>query len=131
MITRLTRRDFGKVAGTVALGASTINPELTPAQDASPDDHARITEQKMTVEERFPLLISVLGRNAFNPVRDKRIPGEVPMSAGYTPLRTAPRGSRTARNRCEPGYHQSRLSAWRHGHRPPRICDAERDLARA
>jgi hypothetical protein len=82
MVTRVTRRDFGKVAGTVAFGASTINPVLTLAHDASPDDRAMITEQQMTDDERFSLLISVMGRNIFNPVRDKRIPDEVPVSAG-------------------------------------------------
>ncbi|MBO0757309.1 MAG: glycoside hydrolase family 3 protein [Bradyrhizobiaceae bacterium] len=84
MVTRLTRRDFGKVAGAVTFGTSTINSALTFAQDASPDGRARITEQQMTDDERFSLLISVMGRNTFNPVRDKRIPDEVPMSAGYT-----------------------------------------------
>jgi beta-glucosidase len=85
MITRLTRRDFGKIAGALAFGTSAIDPTPTPAQDASPDDRARITELQMTEDERFSLLISVLGRNTFNPVRDKRIPDEVPLSAGYTP----------------------------------------------
>jgi beta-glucosidase len=85
MITRLTRRDFGKVVGTVAFGASTMNAGPTPAQDATPDDRARITEQKMTDDERFSLLISVMGPNTFDPVHDKRIPDGIPMSAGYTP----------------------------------------------
>jgi beta-glucosidase len=85
MITRLTRRDFGKVFGTVAFGASTMNAGPTPAQDATPDDRARITEQQMTDDERFSLLISVMGPNTFDPVHDKRIPDEIPMSAGYTP----------------------------------------------
>ena len=39
----------------------------------------------MTDEERFSLLVSVMGANIFNPVRDERIPDEVPMSAGYVP----------------------------------------------
>jgi hypothetical protein len=85
VIKRLTRRDFGKVVGTVAFGASTMSPAPTPIQAASPDDRARMTEQQMTDDERFSLLISVMGRNNFDPVHDKRIPDEVPMSAGYTP----------------------------------------------
>ena len=39
----------------------------------------------MTDEERFSLLVSVMGANIFNPVRDERIPDGVPMSAGYVP----------------------------------------------
>jgi beta-glucosidase len=92
MITRLTRRDFGKIAGTLAFGASTINSAPTAAQEASPDDRARITEQQMTDDERFSLLVSVMGRNTFNPLRDKRIPDEVPLSAGY--IRPASHASR-------------------------------------
>src|SRR5262249_6719901 len=45
----------------------------------------RRTEEQMTDEERFSLLISVMGANSMLPVRDKRIPEGVPMSAGYTP----------------------------------------------
>lgn len=39
----------------------------------------------MTDEERFSLLVSVMGSNPVNPVRDARIPDGVPMSAGYVP----------------------------------------------
>jgi beta-glucosidase len=39
----------------------------------------------MTDEERFSLLVSVMGTNSVSPVRDKRIPEGVPMSAGYVP----------------------------------------------
>ena len=39
----------------------------------------------MTDEERFSLLISVMGVDTDNPMRDKRIPEGVAMSAGYTP----------------------------------------------
>jgi beta-glucosidase len=81
----LTRRDFGKVAGTVALGVSATILTPASAQDASPDERARRTEEQMTDEERFSLLISVMGANSMLPVRDKRIPEGVPMSAGYTP----------------------------------------------
>ncbi|WP_144672455.1 beta-glucosidase [Arthrobacter sp. U41] len=39
----------------------------------------------MTDEERFSLLISVMGTNATLTDKDPRIPEDVPMSAGYTP----------------------------------------------
>jgi len=48
------------------------------------DKRARETEQQMTDDERFSLLISVMGAHTLNPVRDTRIPEGVPMSAGYT-----------------------------------------------
>lgn len=54
-------------------------------QGSSADDRARETEAQMTGEERFSLLVSVMGANAVNPVRDERIPDGVPMSAGYVP----------------------------------------------
>src|SRR5215211_8264220 len=40
---------------------------------------------QMTDDERFSLLVSVMGANALLPVRDHRIPEDVPMSAGYVP----------------------------------------------
>ena len=49
------------------------------------DRRAHETERQMTDEERFSLLVSVMGANIFNPVRDERIPDDVPMSAGYVP----------------------------------------------
>ncbi|HZU48454.1 MAG TPA: glycoside hydrolase family 3 C-terminal domain-containing protein [Mycobacterium sp.] len=39
----------------------------------------------MTDDERFSLLVSVMGANEMLPVRDERIPADVPMSAGYVP----------------------------------------------
>ena len=42
------------------------------------------TEQKMTDDERFSMIISILGAASLFQ-RDKRIPEGVPMSAGYTP----------------------------------------------
>ncbi|OBI46037.1 glycosyl hydrolase [Mycobacterium kyorinense] len=39
----------------------------------------------MTDAERFSLLRSVMGANELLPVRDERIPPDVPMSAGYVP----------------------------------------------
>jgi beta-glucosidase len=61
-------------------------PTVALAQKLSPDERARITEQKMTDEERFPLLISMLGYvhgGTFPP--DPGIPKGTKMSAGYTP----------------------------------------------
>ncbi|HEY6983476.1 MAG TPA: glycoside hydrolase family 3 C-terminal domain-containing protein [Pseudolabrys sp.] len=80
-----SRRDLGKLAGTVALGAAMAS---TPAhaQGASPDERARETEQKMTDDERFSLIISLIGAiPSIGVPRDKRIPEGVNMSAGYTP----------------------------------------------
>src|SRR3954466_3638062 len=39
----------------------------------------------MTDEERFSLLVSVMGTNDVVQERDERIPADVPMSAGYVP----------------------------------------------
>ena len=64
---------------------SLLVPAVLPAQESSPESRARETEQQMTDDERFSMLISLMGKNAVVPVRDKRIPEGVPMSAGYTP----------------------------------------------
>src|SRR5262245_51589407 len=55
------------------------------AQQSEFDKRAQETERKMTDDERFSLLISVMGQHVNLPVRDKRIPEGIPMSAGYTP----------------------------------------------
>jgi beta-glucosidase len=52
---------------------------------SDPDERARATERQMTDEERFSLLVSVMGTSPILPVRDERIPEGVPMSAGYVP----------------------------------------------
>ncbi len=39
----------------------------------------------MTDDERFSMLVSIAGPNTISPVRDKRIPEGIAMSAGYTP----------------------------------------------
>jgi beta-glucosidase len=49
------------------------------------DERARETEARMTDEERFSLLVSVMGANQVIAVRDARIPEGTPMSAGYVP----------------------------------------------
>src|SRR4051794_34648046 len=49
------------------------------------DARARETERQMTDDERFALLVSVMGTNFAISERDPRIPPDVPMSAGYVP----------------------------------------------
>jgi beta-glucosidase len=51
----------------------------------SADARARAVEAQMTDDERFSLLVSVMGVNDAVTVRDERIPEGVPMSAGYVP----------------------------------------------
>lgn len=50
-----------------------------------PDARAREVEQQLTEDERFSLIVSVLGASDMLPVRDPRIPDGVAMSAGYVP----------------------------------------------
>lgn len=52
---------------------------------ADPDTRARDIEARMTDDERFALLVSVMGAGEMWPVRDERIPADTPMSAGYVP----------------------------------------------
>ncbi len=90
MATKLTRRSFAKLTGSVPLTASATQVAAQTSSskpaDPSPDERARETEQKMTDDERFSLLISLMGAVAAVGVpRDKRIPEGVSMSAGYTP----------------------------------------------
>ncbi len=49
------------------------------------DAKARDTEAQMTDDERFSLLVSVMGTNTWIRDHDPRIPDGVPMSAGYVP----------------------------------------------
>lgn len=60
--------------------------QSTVAQEAPADVRAREVEAQMTDDERFSLLVSVMGENPVVPLaRDERIPAGTPMSAGYTP----------------------------------------------
>lgn len=52
---------------------------------SDPDERAREIEAQMTDDERFSLLVSVMGAGDLWPVRDERIPAGTPMSAGYVP----------------------------------------------
>jgi beta-glucosidase len=49
------------------------------------DIRAREVEARMTDDERFSLLVGVMGSGEMWPVRDPRIPAVIPMSAGYVP----------------------------------------------
>jgi beta-glucosidase len=71
----------------IAVILSLIGGTMTHAQDSSADLRARETEQKMTDNERFSLLVSLIGAiPTIGIPRDSRIPAEVRnMSAGYTP----------------------------------------------
>ncbi len=49
------------------------------------DARAREIEAQMTDDERFSLLVGVMGAGELWPLRDERIPPGVPMCAGYVP----------------------------------------------
>jgi beta-glucosidase len=53
--------------------------------DFDPDARAREVESRMTDDERFSLIVGVMGAGELWPLRDERIPPGVPMSAGYVP----------------------------------------------
>src|SRR5215475_5838602 len=55
------------------------------AATAAADVRAGEVEEQMSDEERFSLLVSVMGVNDVVTVRDDRIPEGTPMSAGYVP----------------------------------------------
>jgi beta-glucosidase len=57
-----------------------VDSQVSPA-----DERARQVESEMTDDERFSLLVSVMGVNDVVTVRDDRIPEGTPMSAGYVP----------------------------------------------
>ncbi|GBG37990.1 beta-glucosidase [Mycobacterium montefiorense] len=50
-----------------------------------PDARARDIESQMTDDERFSLLVAVMGVSELWPLPDDRIPAGTPMSAGYVP----------------------------------------------
>jgi beta-glucosidase len=56
-----------------------------PTLDDDADERARRIEEQLTDDERFALVVSVMGANDMLPFRDHRIPEGVPMSAGYVP----------------------------------------------
>lgn len=81
-MTTLTRPDFGKAAGTVAVGVAATVATYAQAQNTTPGQRARHTEQKMMDDERFSLIISLLGAASIVP-RDPHIPAEV-KNVNYT-----------------------------------------------
>ncbi len=52
---------------------------------SDPDERAREVEARMTDDERFSLLVGVMGAGEMWTLRDERIPPGTPMSAGYVP----------------------------------------------
>src|SRR5262245_44182949 len=56
-----------------------------PTPGSGADERAREVEAQMTDDERFSLLVSVMGTNDVVTERDERIPEGTPMSAGYVP----------------------------------------------
>jgi beta-glucosidase len=64
----------------------TLKTRRGMARETPADVRAREVEAQMTDDERFSLIIGVMGQIAhFNPVRDERIPEGTLMSAAYTP----------------------------------------------
>src|SRR3974390_511097 len=60
-----------------------VSDESAAASDV--DERAREVEGRMADDQRFSLLVSVMGTNDVVTVRDERIPEGTPMSAGYVP----------------------------------------------
>src|SRR5262245_55603009 len=95
---RMPARRFLTAVAIFSAGLSASPPDAASQQgvtamskpvvdDASIDARAKETEQKMTDEERFSLIISLLGPvPSLGVPRDKRIPESMKnTSAGYTP----------------------------------------------
>jgi beta-glucosidase len=59
--------------------------DVAASAQAGADRRAIETERQMTDDERFSLLVSVMGTNEVVAERDARIPEDVAMSAGYVP----------------------------------------------
>jgi beta-glucosidase len=54
-------------------------------EETDADVRAQEVESQMTDDERFSLLVGVMGASEMWPLRDQRIPPGVPMSTGYVP----------------------------------------------
>lgn len=67
-----------------AFGVTVTESSARGAEDDT-DARARDVESRMNDDERFSLLVSVMGTNEVMPVRDPRIPEGTPMSAGFVP----------------------------------------------
>ena len=75
---------LSSVGGLQIERGSVMTEPTTATQVSSADERARAVEEQMTDEERFSLIISVIGATRLT-ARDRRIPEGVAMSAGYTP----------------------------------------------
>jgi hypothetical protein len=93
----------------MAFSVTLLHPGSASAQHNDPDRRAHETERKMTDDERFSMLISVMGTNIVNPVRDKRIPEGVPHERGLNARCDAPGGSGAADDRRQCRRHESWL----------------------
>lgn len=80
----LTRREFGVMAGSTALAVTTTSAPAARADDLSPDERARDTERRMTDDERFSLISSLMVVDV-DGERESRVPEDVPEIAGYVP----------------------------------------------
>ncbi len=76
---------YGDDAGRPAARGGGTSRLRGRAGQSDPDARAREVEARMTDDERFALLVSVMGAGDMWPVRDDRIPADAPMSAGYVP----------------------------------------------
>src|SRR5262245_39979568 len=91
-ISSIGRSSLPEAAGLGGVPAPNAAPQSAhatskPAADDAVDAQAREIEQKMTEDERFSLIISLIGPvPSIGVPRDKRIPADVKnTSAGYTP----------------------------------------------
>jgi beta-glucosidase len=81
---RADRRFVAPLLASISLAIA--GPPSALAQDPSADARAAETEQQMTDDERFSLIVSLIGAvPSIGVPRDPRIPEGVNMSAGYTP----------------------------------------------
>src|SRR5215469_7100911 len=85
-MTEFTSRQLGTLMASAAVTSGT-GGNGAAAQGASPDERAKEVERQLTDDERFSLIISLIGAIPLIGVpRDRRIPEDVTnMSAGYTP----------------------------------------------
>jgi beta-glucosidase len=84
MVMQFTRREVGAMAGAAAIGPSAVAITAARAQDPSPDERARDIEQRMTDDERFSLISSLMVV-VYGGGREERVPADVPQIAGYVP----------------------------------------------
>ena len=76
--------DLRAVVSVLSLILLTLASSCAFAQEPSADTRAHVTEQQMTDDERFSLVISIGGFSR-SMGRNTRYPEDVPVTAGYTP----------------------------------------------